>query len=101
MVGVDFTGRSRGTRAGAEGARRAALRSKEDEAEEFKSGESEDRPKAVVDSPGLDADESLAEFRELIRSAGGEIAWIECSPSSSRSTLERKPSRAKMLGGSL
>jgi GTPase len=74
VVGVDFTGRPRGTRAGAEGARRAALRSKEDEAEEFKSGESEDRPKAVVDSPGLDADESLAEFRELIRSAGGEIA---------------------------
>ena len=26
------------------------------------------------DSPGLDADESLAEFRELVRSAGGEIA---------------------------
>ena len=29
---------------------------------------------SAVDSPGLDAEESLAEFRELVRSAGGEIA---------------------------
>jgi len=27
-----------------------------------------------ADGPGLDADESLAEFRELVRSAGGEVA---------------------------
>jgi GTP-binding protein HflX len=32
-----------------------------------------ERPRAL-DSPGLDADESLAEFRELVRSAGGDIA---------------------------
>jgi GTPase len=31
-------------------------------------------PASVSDSPGLDADESLAEFRELVRSAGGEVA---------------------------
>jgi GTP-binding protein HflX len=38
------------------------------------SADSADSPKAAVDSPGLDADESLTEFRELVRSAGGEIA---------------------------
>ncbi|HKD59593.1 MAG TPA: GTPase HflX [Terracidiphilus sp.] len=31
-------------------------------------------PGAVGVAPGLDAEESLAEFRELVRSAGGEIA---------------------------
>jgi GTP-binding protein HflX len=42
------------------------------------SGDVDDRGKGshspAIDSPGLDADESLAEFRELVRSAGGEIA---------------------------
>ena len=68
LVGVDFTARPRATRAGLEGARRAALRSAEDDAEESES------KKPLADAPGLDADESLAEFRELIRSAGAEIA---------------------------
>ncbi|WP_348262755.1 GTPase HflX [Telmatobacter sp. DSM 110680] len=74
LVGVDFTARPRATRAGLEGARRAALRSNDDEVGESESGELQDRAKPAADSPGLDADESLAEFRELIRSAGGEIA---------------------------
>lgn len=71
LVGVDFTARPRATRAGLDGARRAALRANKDESDD---SESLDRQKPAVDSPGLDADESLAEFRELIRSAGGEIA---------------------------
>ena len=33
-----------------------------------------DNSPVSADSPGLDADESLAEFRELVRSAGGEVA---------------------------
>ncbi|MGZ5148223.1 MAG: GTPase HflX [Burkholderiales bacterium] len=76
---MDFTARPRATRAGLEGARRAALRSNETESGEVESGETTSgefrgRQKPAADSPGLDADESLAEFRELIRSAGGEIA---------------------------
>jgi GTP-binding protein HflX len=68
LVGVDFTAHRRATRAGLEGARRAALRPSDDD-----SGDRENRPKPAADSPGLDADESLAEFRELISSAGGEV----------------------------
>ena len=70
LVGVDFTVRKRATRAGLEGARRAASRLDDDDS----SADSTDRQKLAIDSPGLDADESLAEFRELVRSAGGEIA---------------------------
>ena len=70
LVGVDFTVRPRATRAGLDGARRAASRTGDDNT----SADSEDRSKPAPDSPGLDADESLAEFRELVRSAGGEIA---------------------------
>ena len=78
LVGVDLTVRPRASRAGLEGARRAASRLAED-AKSEDSSELEDRRgetahEAAVDSPGLDADESLAEFRELVRSAGGEIA---------------------------
>ncbi|MGA8740865.1 MAG: GTPase HflX [Terracidiphilus sp.] len=82
LVGVDLTVRPRPTRAALEGARRAASRSLEDKAENTQiesSGEPDDQAddrarETAVDSPGLDADESLAEFRELVRSAGGEIA---------------------------
>ena len=49
---------------------RAASRSAEDEDGQ----EHQSRPGLPIDSPGLDADESLAEFRELVRSAGGEVA---------------------------
>ena len=70
LVGVDFTLRKRASRAGLDGARRAALRPTDDEM----SADSADSPKTAVDSPGLDADESLSEFRELVRSAGAEIA---------------------------
>ncbi len=70
LVGVDFTVRKRTTRVGLDGARRAASRLSDDDS----LTDSADRPKSVADLPGLDADESLAEFRELVRSAGGEIA---------------------------
>ncbi|MGA9587831.1 MAG: GTPase HflX, partial [Terracidiphilus sp.] len=70
LVGVDFTVRKRATRSGLDGARRAAARLNEDDP----LAASADRPRPATDLPALDADESLAEFRELVRSAGGEIA---------------------------
>lgn len=69
LVGVDLTASLRTRRPGWDGARRAVPRpeneSSPDEAQEGI---------GVSSSPGLDADESLGEFRELVRSAGGEIA---------------------------
>ena len=73
LVGVDFTVRKRASRSGLDGARRAALRPSGDDSS-ADSADSTDQIKPTADSPGLDADESLAEFRELVRSAGGEIA---------------------------
>ena len=69
LVGVEFSTRPRAMRAGLDAARRAALGSAGDETlgDESNSG-------PAADGPGLDADESLAEFRELVRSAGGEVA---------------------------
>ncbi|HEY2468585.1 MAG TPA: GTPase HflX [Terracidiphilus sp.] len=74
LVGIDLTGNSRRSRPGLDGARRAASRS--DESTTSKADGLEQRPESprALDSPGLDADESLAEFRELVRSAGGDIA---------------------------
>ena len=72
LVGVDFTLRSRTKRAGADGAR--AVRRLEG-APDSNSGWLHDAPmSARSSSTGLDAEESLAEFRELVLSAGGEIA---------------------------
>jgi GTP-binding protein HflX len=68
LVGVDFSTRPRAARAGLEGARRAASRHADDLAD------AESVPGLATGGPGLDADESLAEFRELVRSAGGEVA---------------------------
>ncbi len=64
LVGVDFRTRAL-NRAGAAAARLAA--------EQSAPAESAPVPVAVP-GPGMDADESLAEFRELVLSAGGEIA---------------------------
>jgi GTP-binding protein HflX len=66
---VDFSTRRRATRAGLEGARCAASRPAADV-----SSDAENPPALAAEGPGLDADESLAEFRELVRSAGGEVA---------------------------
>jgi GTPase len=98
LVGVDLAragqGRSdrsgslRGSRAGASGARMAVVRPNEgetaprDEPTSTRSGDSEDSsyPRSDVPQSGpahvyaeLDAEESLAEFRELVSSAGGAV----------------------------
>jgi GTP-binding protein HflX len=85
LVGVDLGARSRANRAAQAGARQAAARADEDptvdeDAED--AAESADldatdlSPKRVApahSSTELDADESLAEFRELVSSAGGVV----------------------------
>ncbi|MGA2252613.1 GTPase HflX [Terracidiphilus sp.] len=67
LVGVDFTRRSRIKRAGADGAR-AAVR-----LNESADATADSTPSSEISALGLDAEESLAEFRELVLSAGGEI----------------------------
>ena len=70
LVGVDFTARR------ASHARRTRRRAPGGLAPEttiFQRIES-NASEPAADLPGLDADESLAEFRELVRSAGGEVA---------------------------
>lgn len=75
LVGVDLTGNVRKSRPGLDGARRAASRpANTDENAADPLSQAEGSVAAPSISPGLDADESLAEFRELVRSAGGEIA---------------------------
>lgn len=69
LVGVEFSTRPRAMRAGLDAARRAALGAAGNEI-----AGAEKSPGPTADGPGLDADESLAEFRELVRSAGGEVA---------------------------
>jgi GTPase len=73
LVGVDLQVRSRTKRAGAEGAR-AAVRP-EDESDHVSAEPLRTRVQpAGGASTALDAEESLAEFRELVSSAGAEIA---------------------------
>ncbi len=75
LVGVDLTGNVRKSRPGLDGARRAASRpANTDENAADPLSQAEGGVVSASVSPGLDADESLAEFRELVRSAGGEIA---------------------------
>ena len=83
LVGVEFTLRSRIKRAGADGAR-AALRLNESVASTADSS-----PSSGISAVGLDAEESLAEFRELVLSAGGEIAaeLIQSRPKPDPATL--------------
>ena len=66
LVGVDFRTRAL-NRAGAAAARLAAEQSTPEPT-------AADAPPKPVAGPGMDADESLAEFRELVLSAGGEVA---------------------------
>jgi GTP-binding protein HflX len=80
LVGVDFSVRPRTNRAGLEGAR-AAVRLKGasiGSAESLAPGLTEASPPRAVPSslpalPGLSTEESLAEFRELVASAGAQI----------------------------
>ena len=74
LVGVDLTERVRRSRAGVDGAARAVSRLRNDALEADSDGGKASKQSRLPDGPGLDADESLAEFRELVRSAGGEIA---------------------------
>ncbi len=79
LVGVDFSGRTAGSRAGAADARKAAVHS-------GNGGHDQAVPGTLLPSrsvnaaavralvaPGLNARESLAEFRELVSSAGGLV----------------------------
>ena len=75
LVGVDLTGNARKSRPGMDGARRAGLRPAIAEQD----SDAPENPAqgfgvSGLDSPGMDPDESLAEFRELVHSAGGDIA---------------------------
>ena len=65
LVGVDVSVRPRIARPGLAGARLAVVRVETDETQDAAQPPS---------SAGLDAEESLAEFRELVSSAGGEVA---------------------------
>ena len=75
LVGVDFTVRSRTNRVGLESAR-AAVRRNQPESEDALA--SQLAPLAASSSlpafSGLDAEDSMEEFRELVLSAGGEVA---------------------------
>jgi GTP-binding protein HflX len=73
LVGVEFQGRSRTKRAGVEAAR-AALRPARDSEHEPPEPLRTTAPQPGGLSTELDAEESLAEFRELVSSAGAEIA---------------------------
>ncbi|MGP8269575.1 MAG: GTPase HflX [Terracidiphilus sp.] len=73
LVGVDLGVRSSRKRAGVAGARSGQVRLEEhapgDSASEIQSSSGASQSLA-----GLDAEESLAEFRELVSSAGGQVA---------------------------
>ena len=73
LVGVDLTTTARRSRAGA-GARAASRPAEPSQDPGELEAEGRGRRASGPDLPGLDAEESLAEFRELVRSAGGEIA---------------------------
>ncbi|MGA3134891.1 MAG: GTPase HflX [Terracidiphilus sp.] len=82
LVGVDIGVRSRGNRAAQAGARQAVVRSggvsPDEGAPESAplpgAGDSTARPVLARSTTELDAEESLAEFRELVSSAGGVVA---------------------------
>jgi GTP-binding protein HflX len=82
LVGVDLGVRSRGNRAAQTGARQVVVCAEPDDADFAAAPESADLPLAEISpsrktlarsSTELDADESLAEFRELVASAGGIV----------------------------
>ncbi|MGA8041249.1 MAG: GTPase HflX [Terracidiphilus sp.] len=67
---MDLGDRARRTRTSAESARLAATQHQEKEAA---TAEAEGPVQTRVDAPGMTAEESMAEFRELVSSAGGEV----------------------------
>ena len=84
LVGVDVSVRPTINRAGAVAARKAAVCPAAETASIAENSEQELQPAAQLSGariavsspfgPRLDAEESLAEFRELVESAGGEVA---------------------------
>ncbi len=75
LVGVDLGAASRRMRAGREGARLAAMGSDESgEALEGSVAPYRAVAAGAATGPGMGAEESLAEFRELVSSAGGTVA---------------------------
>ena len=95
LVGVDFTVRLRSHRPGLEGAR-AALRLKGTQSGANESHPEPRDPLSTIESSsgssGLTPEESLAEFRELVSSAGAEIAaeLVQRRP---------RPDPATLIGG--
>ncbi len=81
LVGVDFGVRTTGIRAGVIGNRAPVLRPDDaipaqpgaDFSPSTNPARSQVASNSARDLPGLDADESLAEFRELLLSAGGQV----------------------------
>ncbi len=81
LVGLDLGVRSRNLRSGLAGARLAAVSAGEPADEDVRANAAPPlrvttpaEQAALATAPGLDAEESLAEFRELVSSAGGEVA---------------------------
>ena len=76
LVGVDFTGRSAKNRAGLAAARLAASQRAAAAAEggAVAHAPAADRESVSSDAAGFGVEESLAEFRELVASAGAEVA---------------------------
>jgi GTP-binding protein HflX len=73
LVGVDFTGRSAKNRAGVAAARLAASQRDATHDETRQLGEESTEPRPSAEG-GFGVEESLAEFRELVASAGAEVA---------------------------
>ncbi len=73
LVGVDLGARSSRNRAGVAGARAVQVRL-QDHAQEYPASEDLHSSNFSQALAGLDAEESLAEFRELVSSAGGVVA---------------------------
>lgn len=77
LVGVDLGVRSSSSRGGLSGPRKGVVRPDSDDpfSEASQSIPQDRAPRQPAQSPtALDAEESLAEFRELVTSAGGEVA---------------------------
>jgi GTPase len=97
LVAVDFGGRARGTRPGLAGARLAAALPGDDEVvpesdlAQDKAATAAAVRASLAAGPGLDAEEALAEFRELVASAGATVA---------AETLQRRarPDPATLIG---
>jgi len=75
LVGLDLSARARASNAGAAGARLAVAGTNKQPISDLTAEQGRAAATAArAAAPGLDAEEALAEFRELVASAGGEVA---------------------------